>query len=95
MRLKFDLKGSKHHRYTMKKKKLIRRDDLQKITTSITLKDIELIKILRTYPDILNLTLDDRMKLIKQLEKDSMFLRSQNIMDYSLLLAIEESGLNE
>ena len=37
----------------------------------------------------INLIEIDQKFLIRQLQKDSEFLRSVNIMDYSLLLAIE------
>lgn len=57
---------------------------------SMTFKDQDLLKILRQYPELLNLKLEDRMQLIRQLERDSKFLAMHNIMDYSLLLAIEE-----
>jgi len=46
------------------------------------------MKLKKTEP--LNLAEIDQQFIIKQLQQDTEFLRSQGIMDYSLLLAIEK-----
>jgi hypothetical protein len=53
-----------------------------------TLKDVNFMKLKKTEP--LNLAEIDQQFIIKQLQQDTEFLRSQGIMDYSLLLAIEK-----
>jgi len=53
-----------------------------------TLKDVNFLKLKRKEP--LTLAENDRHFIIRTLQCDSEFLRSQNIMDYSLLLAIEK-----
>jgi len=53
-----------------------------------TLKDVNFLKLKRKEP--LTLAENDRYFIIRTLQCDSEFLRSQNIMDYSLLLAIEK-----
>lgn len=63
---------------------------LNKLSSRKTLKDLELRKVLLAFPEFINLKLDVRMELIKALERDTMFLKSQGIMDYSLLLVIEK-----
>jgi hypothetical protein len=52
-----------------------------------TLKDVNFMKLMKK--EGINLIEIDQKFLIRQLQKDSEFLRSVNIMDYSLLLAIE------
>lgn len=53
-----------------------------------TLKDVDFIKLKKKEP--INLIEIDQKFLIRQLQKDSEFLKSVNIMDYSLLLAVEQ-----
>ena len=52
-----------------------------------TLKDVDFLKLKKKEP--INLIEIDRTFLIRQLQKDSEFLKSVNIMDYSFLLAVE------
>jgi len=55
------------------------------------LKDIDLVNYVRNHDShLINLTLENRNVIIKQLERDTFFLESKGLMDYSLLLAIEE-----
>lgn len=75
----YDLKGSTVNRETKIKKNSSRLK---------TLKDVNFMQICRTEP--LNLIEIDQAFVLKQLQKDSEFLKSQGIMDYSLLLAIEK-----
>lgn len=53
-----------------------------------TLKDVNFMKLKKKEPiDLIEI---DQKFLVKQLQKDSEFLKSVNIMDYSLLLAVEQ-----
>jgi len=86
MKLKymFDLKGS-----------LINREvkiNMKKHKPGMTLKDINLLTI-RKGENILKLGLEDRATIMEIIEKDVGILRKQNIMDYSLLLAVENNQL--
>jgi hypothetical protein len=49
---------------------------------------VDFIKLKKKEP--INLIEIDQKFLIRQLQKDSEFLKSVNIMDYSLLLAVEQ-----
>uniref|UniRef100_A0A0K0DX40 PIPK domain-containing protein n=1 Tax=Strongyloides stercoralis TaxID=6248 RepID=A0A0K0DX40_STRER len=73
---KFDLKGSTYKRYASK---------AEKAKKSPTLKDLDFNEI---YPD--GILLDQAVydSVIKILERDCLVLRSFQIMDYSLLLAV-------
>lgn len=73
---KFDLKGSTYKRYASK---------AEKSKKSPTLKDLDFNEI---YPD--GILLDQAVydSVIKILERDCLVLRSFQIMDYSLLLAV-------
>jgi len=77
----FDLKGSFINRKT-KMKKIH--------NPSATLKDVNLIDILKNV-NILKFTSEDKQKIISRIKQDVPLLASGNIMDYSLLLAIEEN----
>lgn len=90
LKLKFDLKGSMVHRNTFKENKIFTKSKIECLSSSLTLKDNELRKIVQLQPDLLNLKLDDRMTIIKTLEHDSKFLMEHGMIDYSLLLIIEE-----
>jgi len=54
------------------------------------LKDIDLENLLNQDPLLVNMRLEDRRNLMRQLKKDVEFLKSKNLMDYSLLLAVEQ-----
>jgi hypothetical protein len=77
----FDLKGSTVKREVKVSKKTPR---------TKTLKDVDFLKLRMKEP--INLIEIDRTFIIRQLQKDTEFLRSVNIMDYSLLLAVEGDG---
>ena len=77
----FDLKGSTVKREVKVSKKTPR---------TKTLKDVDFLKLRKKEP--INLIEIDRTFIIRQLQKDTEFLRSVNIMDYSLLLAVEGDG---
>jgi hypothetical protein len=74
----FDLKGS-----TVKREVKLSKNTLR----TKTLKDVDFLKLRKREP--ISLIDIDRTFLIRQLQKDTEFLRSVNIMDYSLLLAVE------
>jgi len=64
---------------------------LQALTVENVLKDNDLRSMLSYFPNLVNLKFDDRMKIVKRLQSDADFLERLKLMDYSLLLAIEES----
>jgi len=64
---------------------------LQALTVDNVLKDNDLRSMLSYFPNLVNLKFDDRMKIVKRLQSDADFLERLKLMDYSLLLAIEES----
>ena len=53
------------------------------------MKDVNLQHLLLKDPNLVNIKLEHRTQIIKQLSKDTKFLAERNIMDYSLLLVIE------
>jgi len=59
---------------------------------SSTLKDINLLN-LKISENILKFSPFDSMEIIEILKEDTMLLMKGNIMDYSMLLAIEENRL--
>lgn len=90
LRYIFDLKGSRVDRFVSGETK-----------TSTTLKDnnfIQVVKLLKgdksLYGDeknFVDLHTRIKIKLCNTIRNDVLFLRSQGLMDYSLLLAIENS----
>jgi hypothetical protein len=79
---KFDLKGSTYSRKVMKPK--------QKYDFKSTLKDLDLIQLLQKRPGMLNFQPETVHRYLSSLENDTNFLSSLGIMDYSLLLIVEE-----
>lgn len=57
-----------------------------------TLKDLDFINLTIKYGKIFNLNLsnDKIRKILKFIENDVEFLREHNLMDYSILIGIEE-----
>ena len=76
----FDLKGSFVHREVKDKN----------LKPTATLKDINLLN-LRKEKMIMRFRPEDQEDIMKNIERDSEILRQHNIMDYSLLLAIEKN----
>ena len=64
----------------------------RKVGESVVLKDIDLGNLLNQDPMLVNMKLEDRRNLLRELKHDVEFLRSRNLMDYSLLLAVEKLG---
>jgi thiamine pyrophosphokinase len=54
------------------------------------MKDLDLTRLIYKKPMLINMNYSDRYNLIETLKADSSFLCQRNIMDYSLLLIIEE-----
>ncbi len=77
----FDLKGSLINRET--------KINMKKYKPGMTLKDINLLSI-RKGENLWKFSLQDRTRLIDILENDVAILKTQKIMDYSLLLAVEK-----
>lgn len=78
----FDLKGSMVNRETKEPK------NGRKLKPTTVLKDLNVIKKKKT-EQFLKFGEKDQEKILKTLERDSKFLRSYRIMDYSLLFAVE------
>ena len=85
---RFDLKGSKYQRRVMQPG--VSKKQTRKVGDSVVLKDIDLDNLLNQDPLLVNMRLEDRRNLMRQLKKDVEFLKSKNLMDYSLLLAVEQ-----
>jgi len=78
----YDLKGSTENRH-------VRMDEHYHAMK--TLKDTNLVINKRAKQEV-NVTREQRHKILEQLFKDTLFFREKGIMDYSLLLGIEERG---
>ena len=79
----FDLKGS----FANRKVKMSKNHK-----ASSTLKDINLLEI-KKQENILKFTEEDKDRIMSMIYKDVPLLRQANIMDYSLLLAIEQNPM--
>ena len=91
---KFDLKGS------MIKRKVLSDKQREKASyycsvKSVILKDQD-FKFLKcmTNNGLVNISLEDRYQIMKSIKADVEFLAKNNIMDYSLLFAIEDVRLS-
>ena len=91
-KLTFDIKGSTIKRYrdlTRKQYKKIRNEqNCEKV-----LKDMNYLEILMEKRGLMQLSLANYSELTEIITKDSEFLRSLGIMDYSLLMVIEKNEL--
>jgi 1-phosphatidylinositol-4-phosphate 5-kinase len=76
----FDLKGSFIHREV----------DEKNLKPTATLKDINLLNACKK-KILLKFKKEDQITIMENLERDAEMLRSHNIMDYSLLFAIEKN----
>jgi len=81
----FDLKGSLVNRETKAKKG-------RELSNKSCLKDWNLLK-LKQNEKFLLLSVEDQLKILDILEEDTKLLMGKQIMDYSLLLAIESNKL--
>lgn len=76
----FDLKGSFIHREVKEKN----------LKPTATLKDINLLNICKE-KNVLRFRSEDSIEIMENLERDVELLRAHNLMDYSLLFAIEKN----
>jgi len=60
------------------------------VKSSTTLKDVNLLRMKELDPCLLDFKPLDRHNIMRNIKSDTEFLRDNNLMDYSLLLAIEE-----
>ena len=75
----FDLKGSTYGRVT------------KGVMNNMTVrKDLDFIAAKKRFPSYLSLAKINKV-LIKQMRSDIAFLKEKNLIDYSLLLAVEKS----
>ena len=81
LRFMFDLKGSLINRESKMKKNH---------DPGATLKDVNLLEV-KKKENILKFTPEDKAQIMEMIKRDVPILTSGNIMDYSLLLAIEEN----
>ena len=64
---------------------------IKKLTSSRLLKDLDLLNLVKNHnPDLLKLKIKDSRRIMQTIKKDIHFLSSKNIMDYSLLISIED-----
>ena len=80
----FDLKGS-----------LVNRKVKGKIKSSTTLKDVNFMILSEATPGFIELGEKTRKRILDLIKKDVDFLAGHQLMDYSLLLAIETYDENE
>ena len=76
----FDLKGSYIHREVKEKN----------LKPTATLKDVNLLNICKE-KNILRFRVEDQIEINETLERDVELLRSHNLMDFSLLFAVEKN----
>lgn len=85
---RFDLKGSKVNRQVLPPK--LGAVSLQFYGLRYVLKDNDFRYITKfKKPNLVNINIEDKRKIMAKLREDAGFLESLNIMDYSLLFAIE------
>lgn len=83
----FDIKGSTANRYVNLPAQRFSRSNFNQ---KLVLKDINFLKINRAMDfSLIRLSQKDQAHLQNIIEKDSQFLLSRGLMDYSLLVAIE------
>jgi len=84
----FDIKGSTKGRLTKLPDKRFSKVNFNQ---NSVLKDLNFLKINKDWDNtLLQLSRDDRDKLLSNIKKDSEFLRQKGLMDYSLLVVIEK-----
>lgn len=91
MLYKFDLKGSLMKRNTFPLLKYLKATSSMFEQTGTVMKDVDFLFLHRCKP-FLDLGLSQGSLLLAQIKRDTQFLASLNIMDYSLLLAVEPTG---
>jgi len=86
--LRFDSKNDVSRVYDLKGSRFKRLVQSHRIVSSTTLKDVNFVNNQRELHEI-DLSGDDCRRINEVIRKDSDFLASLNIMDYSILLGIE------
>ena len=92
--MSFDLKGSKYNR-TESFKGNDKQWWLKKFGHRRVMKDMNLLQINSDLSNsLINFPEEDVINILSTISKDSKFLMSKNIMDYSLLFVIEQTNSN-
>ena len=87
--LTFDLKGNTRNRKLGPKDIGKSKFWVNQLNHKAVMRDLNFIEINKDLKSIINLKQTDIIQLNKIIHKDSLFLEQHNLMDYSLLLAIE------
>ena len=92
---KFDLKGSLVNRQSLTSDELkLQKSALNKLCMKNVLKDRDMLHILKfRQSSLINITIEDKKIIMNAIKADIDFLSSNNIMDYSLLIAVENKEL--
>jgi len=80
-----------HRRYDLKGSWVGRQTSAEKYDPTVALKDVDF----KNAKEGIRVGEERRSQLTEQIEKDSKFLASQNIIDYSLLLGIHDQGAED
>lgn len=93
IKFKFDLKGSRINRQVLPKFQKLQRYEFTHLSRKHVLKD-EDFRFITKFNSVrlINVTLSDKRLIIQTLKQDTLFFQEHNIMDYSLLLAVEFLG---
>ena len=78
-KLLYDLKGSTYTRVTK-----------GKLTNKTTRKDLDFTRDKNLHKDLLNFSAENQ-KLIKVIRRDVAYLKARGLLDYSLLMCVENS----
>lgn len=88
---RFDLKGSMINRRSFTRNNLKPRE-LRKFCENQTLKDQDLVYLLNSKtPNLIKISLESKRMIMRSIKRDAELLCDQGIMDYSLLLSIEDT----
>ena len=87
--LTFDLKGNTRNRKLGPKDIGKSKFWMKKLNHKAVLRDLNFIEINKDIKSMINISQTDVVRLNQIIQKDSLFLEEHNLMDYSLLLAIE------
>lgn len=89
--MKFDLKGSMINRRAFNLSYYSKFSRREVLKSSDILKDLDIVFLQKQKEGIINLSPHQRLRLGKQIIRDTEFLAKHNLMDYSLLLLVEET----
>lgn len=86
----FDLKGSLVHRRSLPNQGMSN-SRLRLLARNQVLKDQDLIRLRSSIEkSLINFRLEEDLDILSIIKRDAMFLTANNLMDYSLLLAVEK-----